>query len=85
MFPTVQMEKRRPGKRRDLPSELVAETRPPALFVDLSRGGQKVTMVVRSPTLQTQVPRRGGGTWWVTGLRWLRPATLPRGLSADAQ
>ena len=41
----------------------VAETRPPALFIDLSRVGQKVRMVVRSPDSEnsgSQVEVPGG-------------------------
>lgn len=46
---TVQMEKLRLSKGRDLPTESVAGPRPPALFIDLSSCGQKVRMTVWSP------------------------------------
>ena len=49
MFSNMQMEKLRPGKKRDLPSESAAEPRPPAGFIDLFRGGGKVSMAVWSP------------------------------------
>lgn len=49
VFPIVQMEKLRPLKGTDSPSELAAEPGPPVLFMDLSRGGQEVRMVVWSP------------------------------------
>lgn len=49
VFTTVQMEKLRLSKGRDLPTESTAGPRPPALFIDLSRCGQKVRMAVWSP------------------------------------
>ena len=44
-----------------MPSELAAEVRPPALFIDLSRGGQKVRMVVRSPDSVNSGSQEGWG------------------------
>lgn len=48
VFTTVQMERLRPRKGRDLPSESAAGPRP-ALFTNLSRGGHKVRMALWSP------------------------------------